>query len=333
MLESSGIPNYEIRMGPLPYNYFENDPRERFSSKKRVTPVVNSQGYHRFNDSKQAKEQIEDDLIEFERYAKFDVASLEATQIREAIIEDMNIATPAAMFTGSLNDWQEQTNKEMNAANQFDYEFVIDEKQGNPGPPVPAHLSQEERAEFKSKLIEQHDGQLGQVCATFSSLLDFNSEERFSELREVTCELDYNESFKRGLNGEGLEQHSLETKMRVLRDLQEKVDQYDPSTSCSKSEKQSDNEDAIVDSLSCDSAPKPLLRKRKPLSLLLIPPYLQYLLPIDCNQNFYYDQSPQKDAAQEVDQSSKRQSLRRRISSDRTRLDHKHKSVAVESTW
>lgn len=35
------------------------------------------------------------------------MASLEAVQIREAIIEDINTSTPAAMFEGSLNDWQE----------------------------------------------------------------------------------------------------------------------------------------------------------------------------------------------------------------------------------
>ena len=108
MLESSGIPNYEIGCDPLPHNYFENDPRERFSSKKRVTPFINSLGYRRFNNSTKVEAQIVDDLIEFERYAKFDVGSLEAVQIREAIIEDMNIATPAAMFEGSLNDWQDQ---------------------------------------------------------------------------------------------------------------------------------------------------------------------------------------------------------------------------------
>ena len=107
MLESSGIPNYDLQRNPLPHNYFEDDPRERYSSKKRVTPHVSSQGYRRFNNSTKVEAQIVDDLIEFERYAKFDVASLEAVQIREAIIEDMNIATPAAMFEGSLNDWQD----------------------------------------------------------------------------------------------------------------------------------------------------------------------------------------------------------------------------------
>jgi len=44
----------------------------------------------------------------FERYSKFDVASLEAVQIRETIIEDLNQATPAAMFEGSLDEWTEK---------------------------------------------------------------------------------------------------------------------------------------------------------------------------------------------------------------------------------
>ena len=112
MLDNSGIPNYEIRMGPLPHDYFEGDVRERFSSKKRVTPFVNSTNYRRFNNSKKIEGQIVDDLIEFERYAKFDVGSLEAVQIREAIIEDINMATPAAMFEGNLDDWTEMNYKE-----------------------------------------------------------------------------------------------------------------------------------------------------------------------------------------------------------------------------
>ncbi len=47
-------------------------------------------------------------MLAFERYSKFDVASLEAIQIREAIIEDINVATPAAMFEGSLDQWNER---------------------------------------------------------------------------------------------------------------------------------------------------------------------------------------------------------------------------------
>jgi hypothetical protein len=35
-------------------------------------------------------------LLEFERYSNFDVPSLQAVQIKEAIIDEINIATPAA---------------------------------------------------------------------------------------------------------------------------------------------------------------------------------------------------------------------------------------------
>ena len=44
-------------------------------------------------------------MLTFERYSKFDVNSLQAVQIREAIIEDVNRATPAATFEGSLDEW------------------------------------------------------------------------------------------------------------------------------------------------------------------------------------------------------------------------------------
>ena len=44
-------------------------------------------------------------MLEFERYAKFDVNSLECIQKREAIIEDINMSTPAATYEGTLEDW------------------------------------------------------------------------------------------------------------------------------------------------------------------------------------------------------------------------------------
>ena len=155
-------------MGPTPHNYFEDDPRERFSSKKRVTPLVNSTGYRRFNNSEKVEAQIVDDLIAFERYAKFDVGSLEAVQIREAIIDEVNMATPAATFEGNLDDWQDLNNKEnletmqtMFSSNQ-DGEFKIEYSMANRNnQPVPAHLSQTETNAYKARLIERHDGQLG----------------------------------------------------------------------------------------------------------------------------------------------------------------------------
>ena len=128
MLDNSGIPNYEIRMGPLPHNYFERDVRERFSSKKRVTPLVNSSQYRRFNNSTKIEEQIVDDLVEFERYAKFDVGSLEAVQMREAVIDDINMATPAAMFEGSLDDWTELNKVNMTDDSSQQDEFYVDDQ-------------------------------------------------------------------------------------------------------------------------------------------------------------------------------------------------------------
>ena len=41
----------------------------------------------------------------FERYSNFDVESLEAVQMREQIISDIGIATPAATFTGTLDEF------------------------------------------------------------------------------------------------------------------------------------------------------------------------------------------------------------------------------------
>ena len=60
--------------------------------------------------------------------------------------------------------------------------------------------------------------------ATFSNLLDFNSEERFAAIREATCEEDYHKSFKKGMLGEGLNEHSLSQKIKNVRTLQNKVD-------------------------------------------------------------------------------------------------------------
>ena len=49
--------------------------------------------------------EIYEDMLEFERYAKFDVNSLECVQKREAIIEDINMSTPCATYEGSLEEW------------------------------------------------------------------------------------------------------------------------------------------------------------------------------------------------------------------------------------
>ena len=49
--------------------------------------------------------EIYEDMLEFERYSKFDVNSLECIQKREAIIEDINMSTPCATYEGSLEEW------------------------------------------------------------------------------------------------------------------------------------------------------------------------------------------------------------------------------------
>ena len=65
-----------------------------------------------FNDARKIDCEIKSDLVEFERYANFDVESIEAVQIREAIIEDVNRATPAAAFEGTLEEWTDKLKDE-----------------------------------------------------------------------------------------------------------------------------------------------------------------------------------------------------------------------------
>ena len=98
-------------------------------------------------------------MIAFERYAKFDVASLEAVQIRETIIEDINQSTPAAMFEGSLEDWQDslkygfemEDDKEIQLTTDINDETqnndtrrVTHQKSSDAIGAMPAHLSQKE---------------------------------------------------------------------------------------------------------------------------------------------------------------------------------------------
>ena len=104
MTDHSGIPNHDDCWQPLPHYYFRAD-RADPSSKKRIQPKFTSTDYRDFSNSETAENTIQDDLLEFERYAKFDVASLESVQIREAIIEDINLATPAASYEGTLDEW------------------------------------------------------------------------------------------------------------------------------------------------------------------------------------------------------------------------------------
>ena len=110
MSERTGIPNYSMCCRPLEQDYFESwiDVKNSSTALKRVAPNTTMSGYGAFSDAEAANKQLCDDLLTFERYAKFDVSSLEAVQIREVIIEDINHATPAAMFEGSLDEWSEK---------------------------------------------------------------------------------------------------------------------------------------------------------------------------------------------------------------------------------
>mmetsp|Transcript_44092 Transcript_44092/g.58520 ORF Transcript_44092/g.58520 Transcript_44092/m.58520 type:complete len:154 (-) Transcript_44092:798-1259(-) len=110
MAERSGIPNYNICLRSLPLDYFESwsDLNSQSSSIKRISPHLQTEDFKVYHDSGAAQDQIVEDLLTFERYSKFDVTSLQAVQIREAIIDDVNRATPAAMFEGSLEEWTAQ---------------------------------------------------------------------------------------------------------------------------------------------------------------------------------------------------------------------------------
>ena len=75
--EISGIVNYEACWYPLNRTYFEHRPEENGKAKQRVTPEMTTRDFVEFNDSQKANADIQEDMLEFERYAKFDVNSLE----------------------------------------------------------------------------------------------------------------------------------------------------------------------------------------------------------------------------------------------------------------
>ena len=71
--------------------------------------------------------------------------------------------------------------------------------------------------------MEAHAAQLDQILDSFSKLLNPHSARNHTFVQEVTCDEELDKSFKKGLSGEGLKQHSLSHKMQLLKGLQSKV--------------------------------------------------------------------------------------------------------------
>ena len=128
--------------------------------------MTSTENYKTFNDSKVVNDILCEDLLAFERYAKFDVASIESTQIREAIIKDINTATPCAMFEGSLEEWTEQikdtnvqddevefgmTTNSNNLNLEIDVDYFDDDEFGMRSDglgPIPTHLTRQEAQDY-----------------------------------------------------------------------------------------------------------------------------------------------------------------------------------------
>ena len=74
---------------------------------KKVSPTYSTSDYTEFFSSEQSNEVILKDLVNFEEYSNFDVGAIEEVKVREKIIGDVNFASPAASFEGTLDEWQE----------------------------------------------------------------------------------------------------------------------------------------------------------------------------------------------------------------------------------
>lgn len=113
--------------------------------------MISTVDYMMFNDARKIEREVCSDLVEFERYANFDVPSIEQVQIREAIIEDVKRATPAALFEGTLDEWTDKIKDDFELENEelaplptiSDYqddEDIYPEQRK----PIPANLSASE---------------------------------------------------------------------------------------------------------------------------------------------------------------------------------------------
>ena len=173
-------------------------------------------------------------MLEFERYAKFDVNSLECVQKREAIIEDINLGTPAATFEGTLEEWTMRPDEgliELHEHMEDPCPVVIDHVvdflfTNGEAPAMPVQMTEEERDDYKKQLEFKNSWQLDSINTSFTALLDFKSVDRHKNIREFISETDFNKSFEQGLKGDSPDDHSLSHKMQILNCLQEKVDLF-----------------------------------------------------------------------------------------------------------
>ena len=193
MSEISGIVNYEACWHPLNRTYFEQRPEENGFSKQRVGPEMTTKDYVEFNESQKVNADIQEDMLEFERYAKFDVNSLECVQKREAIIKDINMSTPAATYEGSLEEWitkpEDGVIELHENMNDEPHPQVIDLVTNfiftsNQEPAMPVLMTEAEKIEYKKQLEVKHVWQLDAIDTAFQVLLDLKSKKRHKQIRE-----------------------------------------------------------------------------------------------------------------------------------------------------
>ena len=221
LLNNSGILNFHENSAPLSPAYFEcekkpsggrgshhsADPqrsRQFQKAVKKVAPHVSSSDYAEFSTAESVTSQVCSDLELFDRYAHFDVHALEVVKIREAIVDELNIATPIASFEGTLDEWTEVTKDGLiDSADKFGVTIELPTKEM----PRKEELT-------RSELEDLHRGQIGTIEQQFSRLLDnHRNGVASSETRRVTYDAVLEQRFRRGFQLEGLEDYQ---KLRKL---------------------------------------------------------------------------------------------------------------------
>jgi hypothetical protein len=61
---------------------------------ERVAPVYQESDYTEFPTFSTLKKDTLSDLVEFDKYVNFDLDSIQAVKIREAIVQEINVTTP-----------------------------------------------------------------------------------------------------------------------------------------------------------------------------------------------------------------------------------------------
>ena len=138
------------------------------------------------------------DLEVFDRYTHFDCHLIEAIKMREAIVNELNIATPIASFEGTLDQWSEETKDALlQSEPQFGFKIEL---------PTKEMPKKEELTE--SELKRLHTGQISHMKQQFTRLLDNHRDGvASSEQRRGVYDTAIDNQFKRGFSLEGLDDY------------------------------------------------------------------------------------------------------------------------------